>query len=812
MGSMSSLSLKYFPPPVVECKKVYCLSELNKYSSPKLRGGRAATPPATVFCWQSSLFPSINVTKNRVSRQVDVEYVPDDGDDSTANYAVQVDRMKECVDYIKTMLSTMDEGRISVSPYDTAWIALIQDLDGRDFPQFPSCLDWIAQHQFTDGSWGDPQYFCAYDRLLNTLACVVALRSWNVHAHKSDKGTEYIKENLYKIEDERAEHMTCGFEVVFPALLKKARDLGIEDIPYDAHVVREIHNARDRKLKKIPMDVVHIVRTSLLFSLEGLENLDWEKILKLQSKNGSFLTSPSSTAFAFLQTKDENCLKFINYILDKFNGAAPQCYPVDLFSRLWAVDRLERLGISRLFEPEISDCLSYAYRFWSDDTGIFSARESELCDLDDTSMSFRLLRLHGYDVSSRVFRNFKHENKFSCWGGQMIESPTPIYGLYRASQVRFPGEEILEEANDFTYKFLQDMLATNQVLDRFVISKHLPDEIRIGLEMPWYASLPRVVTRYYLQHYGAGDEVWIGKVFYRMHEISNDVYLELARLDFNICQQQHRIEWLSMQEWYANFKIEEFGTITRKDLILAYFLAAATIFEPQRSNERILWAKSQIVCKMITSFIRNESTPLDQKTALLTQLSNNIDGLPHKPKSVVKSSEHEHLGSTLIQTLHQLLNGMFNTHTNHQLKNAWGVWLMKVENGNVDEAELLVTTLNICSRHNNIAFTEDVLSHRDYISLSKLTNKICHRLRQIQNEKVTDIEGWKATKKSDMVKNMETEQDMQTLVKLVLEESGVERSIKQTFLSIAKTFYYSAYNDPDTIDDHIGKLLFEPIM
>lgn len=59
----------------------------------------------------------------------------------------------------------MDDGRITVSPYDTAWVALIRDIEGHD-----------------------EEYFLAYDRLLNTLACVVALTYWNVHTHQAEKG------------------------------------------------------------------------------------------------------------------------------------------------------------------------------------------------------------------------------------------------------------------------------------------------------------------------------------------------------------------------------------------------------------------------------------------------------------------------------------------------------------------------------------------------------------------------------------------------------------------------------------------------
>nr|UXG91343.1 (+)-CPP synthase [Callicarpa americana] len=746
------------------------------------------------------------VTECRVASQ-DVQQVRDKVD-STAQALDELENKKieDSIAYIKTLLRSMDDGRISVSPYDTAWIALIKDLEGRDIPQFPSSLEWIAKHQLPDGSWGDEQFFCVYDRLVNTLACVVALRSWNVHAGKSEKGISYIKENVYKLEDANAEHMTCGFEVVFPALLQKARNLGIDDIPYEASVIKEIYYTREQKLKKIPMELMHKVPTSLLFSLEGLENLDWEKLLKLRSPDGSFLTSPSSTAFAFMETKDENCFKFIKNTVEKFNGGAPHTYPVDVFARLWAVDRLQRLGISRFFESEIKDCLDHINSVWTE-KGVFSGRDSEFCDIDDTSMSIRLLRLHGYHVDPNALRNFKQDNKFSCYGGQMIESPSPMYNLYRASQLQFPGEEILEEARNFSYKFLKDTLASNQILDKWVISKHLPDEIRIGLEMPWYASLPRVEARYYLQHYAGADDVWIGKTLYRMPEISNDTYLELARMDFNRCQAQHQFEWIYMQEWYESSNVQEFG-ISRKELLLAYFLAAASIFEPERTKERIMWAKSQIVSRMITSFFNKETTiALEKKSALLTEFNNNINGL-YKINSATRECG---LVDILLATLHQLLEG-FDKVASNQLKNAWGAWLMKLEQGEANggaDAELLVTTLNICAGH--IAFNEGILSHNDYKTLSKLSNKICQHLSQIQNKKVLEINDLNTTNSS--INDKEIEQDMQALTKSVLEESvGIDRNIKQAFLSVVKTFYYGACNVAETIDVHIFKVLFEPVV
>ena len=82
----------------------------------------------------------------------------------------------------------MDDGEISISGYDTAWVALVEDVNGSGAPQFPSSLEWIANNQLSDGSWGDGQIFNAHDRILNTLACVIALKSWNIHPDKCERG------------------------------------------------------------------------------------------------------------------------------------------------------------------------------------------------------------------------------------------------------------------------------------------------------------------------------------------------------------------------------------------------------------------------------------------------------------------------------------------------------------------------------------------------------------------------------------------------------------------------------------------------
>lgn len=73
-------------------------------------------------------------------------------------------------------------------------------------------------------------------------------------------------------------------------------------------------------VSRIPKDMMHRVPTSILHSLEGMSDLDWAKLLNLQSSDGSFLYSPSATAYALMQTGDKKCFEYIDRIVKKFDG------------------------------------------------------------------------------------------------------------------------------------------------------------------------------------------------------------------------------------------------------------------------------------------------------------------------------------------------------------------------------------------------------------------------------------------------------------------------------------------------------------
>ncbi|KAI3678920.1 hypothetical protein L6452_38224 [Arctium lappa] len=697
------------------------------------------------------------------------------------------DEIKGLVEKIKAMLVSMDDGGINVSAYDTAWVALVEDVNGSGRPQFPSSLEWIVNNQLPDGSWGDRLIFLAYDRLISTLACVVALTFWNIHLDKRQKGVKFLKENISKVETENEEHMLHGFEVVFPSIVDIAKKLNIE-VSEDSTVLKEIYARRNLKLA----------------SLEGMPDLEWEKLVKLQCKDGSFLLSPSSTAFAFMQTKDENCLQYLTNVVTKFNGGVPNVYPVDIFERMWVVDRLQRLGISRYFKSEIEGCLEYIYKYSTKD-GISWSKNGNMQDLDDTSMGFRILRMHGYDISADVFGQFEKDGKFVCFVGQTTQDITVMFNLLRASQVLFPGEKILDDAKKFSYKYLKEKQSSNEFLDQWIIAKDLPGEVGYALDVPWYVSLPRLETRYYLEQYGGEDDVWIGKTLYRMGNISNNTYLEMAKLDYNNCLTMHQLEWNTMQQWYVDFDIGRFGMSNNTSLLVAYYLAAASVFEPERSKERIAWAKTTTLVDTISSFFDSQRLSNEHRRDFVDEFKNTPSSL-----RLAKNAWHGLLVE-LQGTLHELALDALVAHSRDihpQLYHAWEMWLTRWQEGAdaiEGQAELMVQTMNLIDGR---WISLELFAHPQYRQLSTVTNNLCLELSRYNNSK-----GNCTICFNGETVNARSEHIMQELVQLVFSNSpdDLDRDLKQTFLTVAKTFYYKTYFDPETINVHISKVLFENI-
>ena len=92
-------------------------------------------------------------------------------------------------DLIEKLIDEIGPGHMASTAYDTAWAARLGDIDWNISSR---SLAWLAENQLPDGSWGPSAPFYYHDRVIGTLAAMIALnyrgrRACKSHGHDNRK-------------------------------------------------------------------------------------------------------------------------------------------------------------------------------------------------------------------------------------------------------------------------------------------------------------------------------------------------------------------------------------------------------------------------------------------------------------------------------------------------------------------------------------------------------------------------------------------------------------------------------------------------
>jgi halimadienyl-diphosphate synthase len=295
-------------------------------------------------------------------------------------------------------------GRMGPSPYDIAWMARVPTNGGG--PQWPELIDWLIEHQWLDGSWGGSiRYY--HDRILCTLAAIIALKEhYSNHTDEEaiKRGERYIWHNLHRLRHDPFEMV--GFELILPALLTEALDLGL-DVPKHTCGYGRI---RQEKLRLIPPSLLYSPRITTVHSLEFLgKEGDPERMRQALAVNGSLGNSPATTSYYLLQGGDDaRALSYLHGMLEH-NGHVIYLYPFRAFELAWVLHSLSfcQDTLTELVDASVWGTLQG--NLGELGTGLDPTFGIE--DSDTTSVTMLLLKMAGYSVDPVILARFEDKER-----------------------------------------------------------------------------------------------------------------------------------------------------------------------------------------------------------------------------------------------------------------------------------------------------------------------------------------------------------------------------------------------------------------
>ncbi|KAF8377150.1 hypothetical protein HHK36_030523 [Tetracentron sinense] len=265
--------------------------------------------------------------------------------------------------------------------------------------------------------------------------------------------------------------------------------------------------------------------------------------------DNDFLQSLNSDYLGVIYVRKIERLK--DDVKRRFDEAMEPLYLLEL------INTLQRLGVGYHFENEIKRALDTTLPI-DKNNGL----EEE--DLYATALHFRLLRQYGYEVSQDIFKSFKDE-KDGAFKAYISEDIKGMLSLYEASYYAVEGEELLDEAQEFTTRHLKDLKGN--------IAPHLVKQVSHALELPLHWTLSRIEARWFID-------------FYKMKADMDPLLLEFAMLDFNMLQATYQQELKVLSRWWKSLDLGKTLSFARDRLVECFLWAKGLCFEPQFGNCR----------------------------------------------------------------------------------------------------------------------------------------------------------------------------------------------------------------------------------
>ncbi len=326
----------------------------------------------------------------------------------------------------------MDEENISIekilnmgpgwtlpTAYDTAWVASLGDLA----PDISNrALNWLCEHQLSDGSWGaeEPNYY--YDRVLSTLAAMIALKrsGWSSGIRKQIQDGKSALDRITSKNNQGltpgVNGATAGFEMIVPTLVSDAERLGILTEQQGRKIVGQLDAHRQKKMAAINRQRINRHYT-LAFSAEMAGN-DWLNAFDLddlREEDGSVAHSPSATAYyvSIIQNNDQRALDYLRRASSP-DGGAYIAVPFDIYEIAWVLWNFSLVNGASC-NNNFQKYIVYLREAWNCKYGVGFASIHSVADGDDTAMVASLLARFDGGVDLKTLAYYVEEDHYRCF-------------------------------------------------------------------------------------------------------------------------------------------------------------------------------------------------------------------------------------------------------------------------------------------------------------------------------------------------------------------------------------------------------------
>ncbi|CAI0409696.1 unnamed protein product [Linum tenue] len=283
------------------------------------------------------------------------------------------------------------------------------------------------------------------------------------------------------------------------------------------------------------------------------------------------------------------------------------------------IDIIERLGIDYHFEKEIELIFRQEYVKITSDGDDYNDD-----DLYTVALRFRLLRQHGCNISSDIFKRFKtSDHEGDELKQEIVSDVEGMLSLYEAGYLRTHGESILDEAIAFTKPHLA---AAAGAEDLKLADSTLADRIAHALKWPHRKGMKRVEHHFFIS-------------IYEQTQGHDEALLKLAKLSFNVVQHLYQKELKVLTKWWIELDLPKRTSYARDKLVEVYFWAMGCLWKPKYSLARFCFTRVTTVGSVYDDTYDAYGTieELEKFTAAIHRWDTSMQGIEPKMKIIFEA-------------------------------------------------------------------------------------------------------------------------------------------------------------------------------